>query len=335
VLRHSEVAGGDSMIKKNHITHPRVIRATHALLQRIRATLPPVATGIYPIPRGGVPAAYALLAGARRLGIDLYLTGDPAEAHLFVDDLIDSGATRRRYTHDEAGNKKPVPFAALFTKRLQQDLDSGHTLYGEALPPDQWVVFPWEASEEGSASDIVTRFFQFIGEDPAREGLKETPARVIAAWGEWYSGYKASAQDVLKAFKDGAERVDELVVVRDIPFFSHCEHHLAPFFGVAHVGYIPDGSIVGLSKFVRLTEVFSRRLQVQERLTNQIADAITEFVKPKGVGVVIQARHFCMESRGVCKAGSSTVTSAMRGALLTKPEARAEFFSLVGGRHGQ
>jgi GTP cyclohydrolase I len=120
-----------------------------------------------------------------------------------------------------------------------------------------------------------------------------------------------------------------MVLVRDIELYSHCEHHMAPFFGVAHIAYIPNGKIVGLSKLARVADVFARRLQVQERLTNQIADCIQDALEPKGVGVVIEARHFCMCSRGVGKQGSSTTTSALRGAILLEPETRAEFFSLI------
>lgn len=171
-----------------------------------------------------------------------------------------------------------------------------------------------------------------IGEDPMREGLRETPRRVVKAWGEWFAGYAVAGAEggLLKAFEDGAEKCgDELVIVRDIEFYSHCEHHMAPFFGKAHVGYIPDKKIVGLSKLARVVDVFAKRLQVQERLTNQVADCVQDSLDPIGVGVVMRATHFCMCSRGVGKQGSTTITSALRGALKTMPSARAEFLSLV------
>lgn len=168
-----------------------------------------------------------------------------------------------------------------------------------------------------------------IGEDPNRGGLVETPARVVKAWQAWTSGYGKDPRDVLKVFEDGAENYDEMVVVRDIPFYSHCEHHLAPFFGTACIAYIPDGYVVGLSKLSRVLDIYARRLQVQERLTNQVADAINDHLAPKGVGVVIKARHLCMESRGICQQGHHTVTSALRGAVKDQPETRAEFLSLV------
>lgn len=167
-----------------------------------------------------------------------------------------------------------------------------------------------------------------IGEDSGREGLQETPARVAKAWCEWASGYGIDPGDILKVFEDGAEGANELVIVHNIPVHSKCEHHLADITGVAHVGYIPNGRIVGLSKLARLVEVFSRRLQVQERMTNQIADALQEHLKPLGVGVLVRASHGCMSTRGVKIHGSTTTTSAMRGALLKEASARNEFLTL-------
>jgi GTP cyclohydrolase IA len=169
-----------------------------------------------------------------------------------------------------------------------------------------------------------------IGEDPAREGLAQTPQRYVNALLEWTSGYEVEPQSVLTWFKDGADTYDQLLIVRDIPFYSLCEHHVAPFFGRAHIAYIPDGSVVGLSKLPRLLEVFARRLQVQERLTNQVADALwTSAGKPKGVGVVIEARHMCMESRGINRPGCVTITSALRGCIREEPDCRAEFLALT------
>jgi GTP cyclohydrolase I len=176
--------------------------------------------------------------------------------------------------------------------------------------------------------ELLTR----LGEDPTREGLLETPKRVMKAWDHWTSGYGMKAAEVLKTFEDGAEGCDEMVIVRDIQLYSHCEHHMAPFFGKAHVAYIPNKRIVGLSKLARVVDIFSHRLQVQERLTNQIANALQDNLEPIGVGVVIEATHFCMCSRGVNKQGSTTVTSALRGAIKDKPEARAEFMALAGLR---
>lgn len=175
---------------------------------------------------------------------------------------------------------------------------------------------------------------QIIGEDVSRGGLVETPARVAKAWRHWASGYDKDPGEVLKCFDDGAEQYNEMVLIKDVPVYSHCEHHLAPFFGVAHVAYIPNGRIVGLSKISRLVDVFARRLQVQERMTNQIAEAIYAHLEPRGVGVVVRCRHLCMESRGIQRQGSSTTTSALRGALFSDERARAEFFQLVNSKEG-
>jgi GTP cyclohydrolase I len=186
-----------------------------------------------------------------------------------------------------------------------------------------------EKAQQADAKIAIQTLLRFVGEDPAREGLLETPARVVKAWKEWCDGYAQDPAAVLKTFGDGAEGVDEMVIVKDIELYSHCEHHMAPFFGVAHVAYIPSKRIVGLSKIARLVDIFAHRLQVQERLTNQIADAMQEVLEPIGIGVVIQAKHFCMCSRGVGKQGSTTITSALRGAIKDKPEARAEFMAFL------
>jgi len=177
--------------------------------------------------------------------------------------------------------------------------------------------------------DLVRRLLALVGEDPEREGLQETPLRFLKALSEYTRGYHENPEDVLKVFEDGAQSVDEMVIVRDIPVYSLCEHHLAPFFGKAHIGYVPDKRILGLSKLSRLVEVYARRLQVQERLTNQIADALDTHLQPLGVAVVIECRHMCMESRGVRHTGTSTVTSALRGSVKNNPDTRKEFLSLI------
>lgn len=182
--------------------------------------------------------------------------------------------------------------------------------------------------------EIDTQLFRAlveqIGEDPSRGGLRETPERTARAWEHWTSGYDVDPAQVLKCFEDGAESYDELVFQGNITFFSHCEHHLAPFFGVVHIGYIPTDRVVGLSKLSRLVDIFAHRLQVQERMTRQIADALAEHLRPLGVAVVVSARHLCMESRGIRRVGTRTMTSAVLGALKDRPEARAEFMNLVG-----
>lgn len=161
-----------------------------------------------------------------------------------------------------------------------------------------------------------------------RAGLEETPVRVAKAMAHWFGGYAVDVPGLFKTFEDGAENADQMVAVCRIPFYSKCEHHMADIFGHATVAYIPSGRIVGLSKLNRVVDAFARRLQVQERLTNNIADAIQEHLEPIGVGVYISARHMCMESRGVCQHGHHTVTTALRGALRDEPQTRAEFLAL-------
>lgn len=177
--------------------------------------------------------------------------------------------------------------------------------------------------------DLISELLEQMGEDPTREGLIDTPRRVSEAWAFWTSGYSQDPQGVLRSFEEDASKYDEMVFQGSIPCFSMCEHHLAPFFGVAHIGYIPGNKIVGLSKLARVTEVFSRRLQIQERLTNQIADALLQSLNPLGVGVVLQCRHTCMESRGVQKIGTLTTTSALRGSIKSHSDARSEFMQFV------
>lgn len=180
-----------------------------------------------------------------------------------------------------------------------------------------------------SPEDAVRFLLESIGEDPARGGLLETPARYVKALREMTAGYSQRPAEVLKVFEDGGEECDQMVVVKDVPIYSMCEHHMAPFMGTASIAYIPDGAIVGLSKLARLADVYARRLQVQERLTYQIAQALEDSLAPKGVGVVVKCRHLCMESRGVRVHGTETVTSSLRGAILRDSVVRAEFLSLA------
>ncbi len=183
-----------------------------------------------------------------------------------------------------------------------------------------------------TAHQAVRTLLEYIGENPDREGLQETPARFVKALREMTSGYQSKPEDVIKMFEDGAEDVDEMVVEVGLPIYSQCEHHILSFFGVAHIGYLPNKKIVGLSKLPRLLDIFARRLQVQERLTTQVSNTLWEHLKPKGVGVVLECRHMCMECRGVRKTGSITRTSAMRGVFRSNGSARAEFLSLINAR---
>lgn len=300
------------------LTHEELQRAAKQCALSIKTIFNGVdVLSCYPVPRGGVPAMYLVETALKNLGVVLITFDNPAKCDFILDDIIDSGKTKVHYLQEHPS----VPFFALYSKR-PEDND---------LKPDEWVVFPWETNgeEDSSADDIPTRLLQYIGEDVNRGGLLETPQRFLKAWQFYTRGYNQDPAEVLKVFEDGADKVDEMVLVRSIPVYSQCEHHLAPFFGVAHVGYIPSGKIVGLSKLSRLVDIFARRLQVQERLTNQVADALEEHLGALGVAVVLECRHMCMESRGVCQQGHSTITSAMRGVMKDKPEARAEFLELI------
>jgi len=187
-----------------------------------------------------------------------------------------------------------------------------------------------EKPTRAAAEEAVRTLILWAGDDPDREGLEGTPARVVRSYGEFFGGYDQDPADVLKTTFSEVEGYDEMVVVRDIPLMSHCEHHMVPFLGKAHVAYLPDTRVVGLSKLARVVEIYARRLQIQEKLTVQIADTINRELKPKGVAVVVEAQHQCMTMRGVHKPGADTVTSRMLGAFRTRDATRKEFFSLIG-----
>ncbi len=178
------------------------------------------------------------------------------------------------------------------------------------------------------AEAAVRELLLALGEDPDREGLVDTPRRVVAAYKETLGGREVDIPKLLSVgFEEGH---DEMVILRDIPFFSTCEHHLIPFHGVAHIGYVPNGRVVGLSKLARLVDAVARRPQLQERLTAQIADMLMQTIVPQGAGVAVEAEHLCMQMRGIKKPGSRMLTSAMRGSFREQEETRAEFLSLVG-----
>jgi GTP cyclohydrolase I len=253
----------------------------------------------YGVPRGG-----AILAALTGREVD-----SPDEADFILDDIIDSGKTR-----DYWRNLYPAkPFFGLIDK------SSIHKQMG-------WVQFPWEHDGARDIEDTVIRQLEFIGEDVTRDGLIETPKRVIKALGELTQGYKESPAEILSKVFD--EKYDEMVVLKDIEFWSLCEHHMLPFHGKVHIGYIPQGKIVGISKLARLVKCFSRRLQVQERMTQDIAKAIEAHLKPLGVGVIAQATHLCMAMRGVNEP-ANMVTSCLLGAF--RDSARQEFLRLFDG----
>jgi len=289
------------------ITWADIDDAVSALCARIPARC----SSVWGVPRGGVPVAVAV---SERTG--LTLVAEPTIGTLIVDDLVDSGRTLTPW-HEDGHDVD-----ALFQKPT-----SPRHLAPEAAARHGWLVFPWERGET-PAEDAVVRLLQAIGEDPDRDGLRDTPRRVVKALGEMTCGYLEDPADILATVFD--VDFDEMIVVRRIPFVSLCEHHLLTFVGHATVGYVPKDLVVGLSKLARLVDCYARRLQVQERMTRQIADAIDTHLRPAGVAVLIESTHSCMSSRGVAKV-APMVTSDVRGCFRDQPEARAEFMALARG----
>ena len=271
---------------------------------------------LYGIPRGGIYAALLISEALTRIGVKNTLTDIPNASDVIVDDIRDTGNTIERVLNnitDFEGGSRMVS-----------------VLYrGSPSKTKAWIVFPWEQmTSESGPQENVTRMIQYIGEDVSREGLRDTPSRVVRSWSTLFGGYKQQPQDILRCFEDGA--CDEMVLLKDIEFYSHCEHHIMPFHGRVHIGYLPNKRVVGVSKLARLVEMYSRRLQIQERLGQQIADAIMEHVGARGAACMIEAQHFCMTSRGVQKQNSIMVTSALRGCM-REEAARDEFLRLVKG----
>ena len=184
-----------------------------------------------------------------------------------------------------------------------------------------------EHTDAQNIEDKIKDILKFIGDDPNREGLKETPKRMVKSWQELFSGYNKKPEDIIKTFGEGA--CNEMVILKDIDFFSTCEHHFLPFSGQIYIGYIPNGKVLGISKLVRLVEIYSRRLQIQEKMTTEIADTLMKVLEPLGVMVVCKAQHFCMISRGVKKQNTIMVTSAVRGVFDEDIKTRNEFMELI------
>lgn len=269
------------------------------------ARMPVQGVRVWGIPRGGQIVAGLLAASGRAM-----LAESAAEADVVVDDILDSGATRKRY----------IPNGARFAVLVDKP--------GEGLT--SWVHLPWDGEHETGAEDAVRRLIQLMGQDPDREGLRDTPSRVCRALVEMTAGYHESAEEVLARVFE-SPRYDELVVVKGVRFTSMCEHHLLPFTGEATVGYLPSasGKVVGLSKLARLVQVYARRLQLQEQMTRQISDAIMRHLGAKAAGVVVRAKHSCMGCRGAKQPDAEMVTSSMQGDLRTNAALRAEFLALA------
>ncbi len=257
---------------------------------------------IYAIPRGGVPVGI-ILSNLLQLPL-LETIEDAAGKILVVDDLIDSGETLKQYSNYDS--------AVLYKKTWSPN----PSYYVEET--DEWLEFPYEQTDRDEADNII-RLLETLGENPLREGLRDTPKRVM----KFYREFLNPPEFNFTTFE--GEEYDEMIIQKDIPFFSLCEHHMAPFFGTATVAYIPNGKIVGLSKLARTVETYARRLQNQERITSQIAERLQTELEPRGVAVTLKARHFCMEMRGVRTHDVSTVTSKLTGFFKDDPKARSEY----------
>ncbi|MCY3981866.1 MAG: GTP cyclohydrolase I FolE [Alphaproteobacteria bacterium] len=198
------------------------------------------------------------------------------------------------------------------------------------MAPDSGHGAPLGRPSRTQAEEAVRTLLRWTGDDPSREGLVGTPDRVLRAYDEFFAGYKEDPMKVLERTFEETADYDEMILVRDIRLESHCEHHMVPIVGRAHVGYLPAGRVVGISKLARVVDIFAKRLQIQERLTTEIADTIDHVLRPRGVAVVIEATHMCMSTRGIHKTTSSTVTSRMLGGFRTDPTTRREFLTMIG-----
>lgn len=261
---------------------------------------------IHGVPRGGVPAMFLVKEILQqRYGLTSRIVEDAGEADLIVDDIVDSGETKSKM---KSLNPTAI-FISLFEKK------------------DEWLVFPWEKEDEADGpEENIRRLLEFTGDDVNREGLIETPKRVLKAFSKIFGGYDKDPKDVMKTFTEGA--CDNMVLLKDIELYSTCEHHMLPFFGRCHIAYIPNGKVIGVSKLARLMEIFARRLQIQERIGQQITEALQQYLEPLGAACIIEAQHFCMTSRGVEKQNSVMVTSSLTGEF-AKPEVRQELLSLI------
>jgi len=199
----------------------------------------------------------------------------------------------------------------------------------DTLTKDAAPLMERNKVSRGDAEDAIRTLLRWAGEDPAREGLLDTPKRVVDAYTDWFSGYSIDPRDYLHRTFEETAGYDEMVVLRDIEFESHCEHHMAPIIGRAHVGYLPTGKVVGISKLARVVDVFARRFQVQEKMTAEIANCINDVLQPHGVGVVIEAAHECMTTRGIHKRGVSMITSKMLGSFRSDARTRNEFLTFI------
>ncbi len=265
------------------------------------------------IPRGGAPVAAYMSAVS---GLPLVPVQDSSPDVLIVDDLADSGTSRSRY-HDN-------DFAVLFVKsNCPTDL---FPTYYCVCGVNDWVRFWWEEKQE-TIQDNITRILQYIGEDPSREGLVETHNRVARSYEYLFSGYKQSPSDLITVFEN--DGYNQIILLKDIELYSMCEHHMLPFYGKAHVAYIPNKKIIGVSKLARIVDLYARRLQIQERIGEQVTSTLMEWLEPLGAACIIEAIHLCMRMRGVSKQNSVMVTSSLKGVFMDNMETREELLRLI------
>jgi GTP cyclohydrolase I len=264
---------------------------------------------VYGIPKGGMILT-AFLKHAKVVHL-------PECANVILDDIVDTGNTMNFYA-------KAYPNAlqyALFDRKTSKE---DYTYF-----KNKWLVFPWEVTPmaEDTVQQNIVRTLEYIGEDPKREGLLDTPNRVVKSWSKIFEGYQKDPKEIFTCFE--SDGYDQIVLLKDIEVYSMCEHHMLPFFGKAHVAYIPDGKVVGISKLARLVDIFARRLQIQERICEQVTDALIQNLNPKGAACIIEAKHMCMCMRGVEKQNSTMSTSSLKGIFLTDSAAKNELIQLI------
>lgn len=267
------------------------------------------------VPRGGVPVAMALGERFPQAKVVSAFTSEMHPANtIVVDDIVDSGKTRNKF--------RQFLFATLHCKKDT----SGVLTANDHENTPAWVHY-WFEGEGGDINDSVIRQLEYIGEDVEREGLIDTPSRVVRSWETLYGGYKMDPKELITSFKEGA--CDEMVILKDIEFYSTCEHHMLPFVGRAHIAYLPGGKVLGVSKLARLLDVYARRLQIQERIGQQVTEFLMEECEAVGAACILEAQHLCMTSRGVQKQNSVMQTSSLRGVFKTDASARAELMSMI------
>ncbi len=318
-------------MKKVQVTWAEINNTIRSWNDQIRSTRDREFKVIVGVSRGGIIPALMLSQLLHVVDIDPYkeikivdpFTSDWMDNYvgqgvILVDDIWDSGATLNYFEKEAIRKEVYLNSFVLRSKRNDKDKDT-------------WYEFPWETKEDttGGREQAVTALLRSVGEDPNREGLKDTPKRVAKMYDELCAGYSQDPKEILSAIFS-TDKYDEMIVLKDIPFASLCEHHMLPFRGKVHFAYIPDKKVVGVSKIARLVECFARRLQIQERMTVEIGKAFEDIIKPKGVGVIVEAAHECMIVRGIKKEGSKMVTSYLGGAFRDELPTRDEFLRLCG-----